>query len=63
MVDNAKSMFITGNCKKAILKMVEFLKCPKCESFAIWKYGSYVTIKGKRQKYKCVICGHVWRKI
>lgn len=42
--------------------MIELLRCPKCESLAIWKYGSYVTTKGKTQKYKCRICGHVWRQ-
>ena len=42
--------------------MVKLIKCPECKSLAIWKYGSYITIKGKTQKYKCRICGHVWRQ-
>jgi len=42
--------------------MVELLECPKCDSLDIWKWGIYMTIKGKKQRYNCKNCGHVWGK-
>ena len=42
--------------------MAETIKCPKCGSSTIWKYGLYMTKKGKKQKYNCKICGHIWGK-
>ena len=35
------------------------LKCPKCSSLEIWKYG--LDINGK-QKFRCKKCGYVWRE-
>ena len=62
MVNISEGLFTSSNRKKEILIMVEPLKCPKCNGFTVWKYGSYRTNKGKKQKYKCIACGHIWRE-
>jgi len=62
MVTDTKSVFASSNRKKELLIMVEPLKCPECKGFTVWKYGSYMTNEGKKQKYKCISCGHVWRE-
>ena len=62
MVNNTESVFTSSNSKKEILIMMELLKCPECKSLAVWKHGFYVTKNEKKQKYKCVKCGHIWRQ-
>ena len=52
-----------------------FLKCPKCSSVHIQKYGFIKLVNSinitqfteqriiiKKQRYKCKKCGHVWRE-
>lgn len=35
-------------------------KCPKCGSESIIKFGSKMTKEGKKQRYQCQKCGHVF---
>lgn len=45
----------------------DFIKCPNCESSDFFRWG-YVFIKNdndeleRKQKFKCLKCGHVWRE-
>lgn len=42
--------------------MVAGVKCPRCNSPRIWKYGFVPTIKGRKIRYKCTDCGHSFYK-
>lgn len=55
--------------KKNKPSIVLIVTCPKCgneNEKKIWKYGyDMAKIKDeivKIQKYKCIICGHVWKE-
>lgn len=39
-------------------------KCPKsdCQSLDVWKFGFTITKNGKRQRFQCKKCGHIWRE-
>jgi len=37
-------------------------KCPKCDSKDINKNGFVYTTEGKKQRFLCKVCGHIWRE-
>lgn len=37
------------------------LICEKCDGNQVWKYGKDVINGYISQKYKCKVCGYVWR--
>lgn len=34
--------------------------CPKCNSKEIYRFGFIMSANGKKQRYQCQICGHVF---
>lgn len=42
------------------IKKLDKLKCPKCKSKRIYRYGLKPTKNGEKQRYQCRRCGHVW---
>lgn len=40
--------------------VVEENHCPECHSTKVVKHGTVVNVSGKRQRYKCMDCGHTF---
>lgn len=38
------------------------VKCPRCSSHHVWKYGFTPTRKGHQDRFKCVNCGSTFYK-
>lgn len=45
--------------KNRIKELTE-IKCPKCKSKHVYRFGSKMTTNGKAQRYQCQKCGYVW---
>ena len=43
------------------IKKLTKVRCPKCKSVKVYRFGSQITSNGKVQRYQCQKCGHVWR--
>jgi transposase-like protein len=35
-------------------------ECPECKSPKTQKVGTYMTRKGRKQRFRCDTCGHIW---
>lgn len=35
-------------------------RCPRCRKDKIIKSGKRITVKGKKQRFQCTLCGHVF---
>ena len=47
---------------KATPKNKYGVKCPKCGSTQIWKVGFVPTTSGRKDRFKCTVCGHSFYK-